>query len=87
MHRIGDVRLLVARFDPRLPMAVIAGVNDAAQPGHVLKQVDLAVLQPVADAVGARLDIDRREQRAEHQFGRGQRQADFVELGAADLRE
>src|SRR3546814_7343097 len=56
---IGGVGLLIAGFQPRLPPAfpvpVIAGVDDPAQPRHILKKVDLTVLEAIGqplDAVG-----------------------------------
>ena len=58
MHRVRGIGVLIPGFKPRLPMAVIASIDDAAQSGHILKQIDLAVLQPIFDAFGARRDAD-----------------------------
>src|SRR3546814_16794195 len=74
MDRVGGILVLAAR----LPMAIIAGIDDPAQPPHVLKQIEARILHPVTDALDARFDADEGEQRAERDLG---------QIGRASCRE
>ena len=53
MNGVRDIGVLIAGQ----PVAVITGINDPAQPPHILKQVDTAVAQPVGYTIDTRGDI------------------------------